>query len=385
MKNRLAFRIGMALAFVGAGIPVAAQTRATTTAGAIATANLDHGLAQSADPEQRIDRLLAQSRFLANDGALEEAATLAESLPASAGNLLLRARTRAATHRFGDAIADLDQARRSGADAQRIAALRATISIATGRAAEALAHLESEADARPGYAAHSALASAYAELGRYAEADRRYRLALDDLRTTSPFPYAWVHFARGLMWSEQAGDTERGEALYAQALAYLPEFATATVHKAELEFARGDLTSAADRLAPVAEATREPEAIALLGEIRQRAGDATGANRDIALAAQRYESLLRRHPLAFADHAAAFYLGPGANPERAWHWARLNLSNRATPRAFVLAIRAAAASGRDACELVRQMMSALDDASLPAAARAAWERRAADSVAGRCS
>ena len=40
------------------------------------------------------------------------------------------------------------------------------------------------------------------------------------LRTTSPFPFAWIHFARGLLWSEFAGDARRGEAAYDLALAY---------------------------------------------------------------------------------------------------------------------------------------------------------------------
>jgi hypothetical protein len=65
---------------------------------------------------------------------------------------------------------------------------------------------------------------------------------------------------------------------------------------------------------------------------------------------------LSRDPLAFADHAAEFYLGPGADPERAWVLAQQNLANRQTPRAAALAIKAAEASGRyaDACALLRK-------------------------------
>jgi len=60
--------------------------------------------------------------------------------------------------------------------------------------------------------------------------------------------------------------------------------------------------------------------------------------------------------LAFADHGAEFYLGSGADPERAWVLAQQNLANRQTPRAAVLAIKAAEASGRysDACALLKQ-------------------------------
>lgn len=353
--------------------PAATEAHRATTSGVIAIENLGHQLAQAVEPASRIALLLAKSRFLGDYGALEEAAALAESLPVNGDNLLLRARARSAVHRFDDAFADLQGARRMGADARQVEAQAAIVSIATGHAAEVLPRLEAEVAHRRGLAAHGALANAYAELGRYAEADREYVAAIEDLRSTSPFPYAWIHFARGLMWSEQAGDENRGEAEYAQALRYLPEFAAANVHKAELEMGRGELDSALIRLQPVAE--NEPEALALLGEIRSRIGDRRGAG-DIAAAARRYAILLKRQPLAFADHAAEFYLGPGADPERAWQWARRNLENRATPRAFAIAIRAAAASGRDICGLMARMKSAFDGARLPTAARREWTRRA---------
>ena len=351
MKIRLPRRIA-ALCFVVQSAAFAAPP--PTTSGAIAIANLDHQLAQAREPASRIELLLARSRFLADYDALEEAVALAESLPADAHGLLLRALVRAAAHRFDAALDDLATARRARADTRQVDAQRASILIATGHADEALPLLQEAAAAQPGYASHSALANACAALGRYAEADRHYALALEDLHTTSPFPYAWIHFARGFMWSEQAGDPVRGEAEYARALAYLPEFAVATVHKAELELGRGDVAPAATRLARIAEASGEPEALALLGTLRIRAGDAAAGRRFIDLAGRRYARLLHNQPLAFADHAAAFYLGPGADLERAWHWAARNLANRETPRAWAIASDAAVASGRDICAIARR-------------------------------
>jgi hypothetical protein len=85
----------------------------------------------------------------------------------------------------------------------------------------------------------------------------------------------------------------------------------------------------------------EPEALALLGELRVRCCDPARGWRDIVRARQGHESLLASHRLAFADHAAEFYLGPGADAERAWALARENLVARQTRRALDLAIRAA--------------------------------------------
>jgi hypothetical protein len=181
-----------------------------------------------------------------------------------------------------------------------------------------------------------------------------YIAALADLDTTLPFPYAWIYFSRGVMWAEQGGDEARAEAMYVQALAYLPQFVSANLHLAELEAARGDLTSAIERLDRIVRSSDEPEALALLGRLHTRIGDTVRGEREVALARQRYESLLAHDLLAFADHAAQFYLGPGADAARAWDLAQQNLANRETDRAAALAVRAAEATGRypDACALL---------------------------------
>jgi hypothetical protein len=69
---------------------------------------------------------------------------------------------------------------------------------------------------------------------------------------------------------------------------------------------------------------------------------------------------------AFLDHAAEFYLGPGADPERAWTLAQQNFANRQTDRAAVLAIKAAEAGGRypEACDLLRQYPDSLRSVQL---------------------
>jgi hypothetical protein len=47
-----------------------------------------------------------------------------------------------------------------------------------------------------------------------------------------------------------------------------------------------------------------------------------------------FEELLRRYPLAFADHAAEFYAGSGDDCRRALELARANVANRPTRRAI---------------------------------------------------
>ncbi|HEX6307460.1 MAG TPA: hypothetical protein VFZ69_04690 [Longimicrobiales bacterium] len=271
---------------------------------------------------------------------------MAEGRVETGADYLRRARVRAAVHRFADALDDLATAERLGADRAETSHIRASVFVATGRACEVIQRLQTRAAEQPGYASRLALAGAYAAVGRLADADREYVAAMNHLDTTSPFPYAWIYFARGILWAERGDEPQRGALLYAQALNYLPEFILANVHLAEIEAARGDLASAIARLETVANSSEEPEALALLGELLVRNGDATRGRREISRARQRYEQLLIANRPAFADHAAEFYLGPGANAEHAWALAQENLAARNTERAVSLAVRAASATGR---------------------------------------
>ena len=327
------------LACVGAR--ATAPAPAPVTDSRIAWSNLDHLIQQSGDEPEALELLMQRSRYLADAQALDRIVAITESHAASADELIRRARARAATHRFDDALADLDAAQRAGASPAAVQGQRSSIHVATGRADDELPRLRAAAARRPGFASHCALALAEAAAGRLEDADAHYVEALNELDTTSPFPAAAIWFARGLMWSEQAGDARRGEAMYAQALRGLPEYVAANVHLAELEAARGDLPAAIAHAQRAVAAGDDPEALALLGTLHVRDGRETLGRGEIERARQSFEALLARHPQAFADHAAEFYLGAGADPERGLHWAQVNLLVRETRRALQLGIRAA--------------------------------------------
>jgi tetratricopeptide (TPR) repeat protein len=340
----------LALTLAACGSPNGARTfegRRATTNSAIAIANLDHLIDQSAGEPGVDELLLLRSRMLADYDALDRVTGLTEDRSGSADELLRRARSRSAVHRFDEALADIDAAVLAGAKGAKVDAQQASILLAMGRAKEVVGQLESDVRRRPAFATHAALAGAYASLGRLAEADQLYAVALGELDTTSPFPYAWIYFMRGLMWSEQGNDRQRGEAMYAQAVRHVPEFAAANIHLAELEVARNDWNPAMDRLDRIAAAFHEPEALALLGRLHIRIGQGERGRQEVASARMRYEALLAKHPLAFADHAAEFHLAMGDDVEQAWHLAQRNLAVRQTRRAHLLAIRAAQATHRD--------------------------------------
>ena len=340
-RNPLA-PVALSLALLACvGARATAPASAPVTDSRIAWSNLDHLIQQSGDEPEVLDLLMQRSRYLADAHALDRIVALTESHAASADELIRRARARAATHRFDDALADLDAAQRAGASLAAVQGPRSSIHVATGRASDELPGLRATAARRPGFASHCALALAEAAAGRLEDADAHYAQALSELDTTSPFPAAAIWFARGLMWSEQAGDPRRGEAMYAQALRGLPEYVAANVHLAELEAARGDLPAAIAHAQRAVAAGDDPEALALLGMLHVRDGREALGREEIERARQSFEALLARHPQAFADHAAEFYLGAGADPERGLHWAQVNLLVRETRRALQLGIRAA--------------------------------------------
>jgi hypothetical protein len=82
---------------------------------------------------------------------------------------------------------------------------------------------------------------------------------------------------------------------------------------------------------------------AQLARILSKAGRVAEARQWRAQAAARYDELLARHPEAFADHAAEFWLQAGADPHRALSLATRNVEVRPTPRAHELLSRATSA------------------------------------------
>ncbi len=157
------------------------------------------------------------------------------------------------------------------------------------------------------------------------------------------------------MWSEQADRPDRGIVFYRQAVDVLPQYVVANVHLAELEWKSGDAASAEARLRRVLPHTADPEPRGLLAEIVAKR-DAAEAATLTETARAGYEDLFVRHPAAFLDHGAEFFLGSGGVPKRALALAQANLAIRKNSRAYEVAIDAAEAAGDRAvlCSLAKE-------------------------------
>ncbi len=326
-----------------------------TTDPAIALGNLDAQLrgfaavaARRPDDvdaaKQLVDLTLERGQFRGSVADYERADALAAALvkdhPESAIAHLARAETLGTFHLFSRALDELDAAERLHGPALAIAHARAADYMGQGRFDEAealgLFRVTDGLDATD-LASAAVLAG---ERGKRAESERLFEKARGAYHDVSPFAVAWVDFQRGSLL-ERKGERARAKPYYAEAHAALPAFPHACVHLAALEAPE----QARVLLEPCVGKTDDPEVDAAYADALRRLGRADEAKPIIDRAKVRYDELIAKHPEAFADHAASFYLGIGGDPARALDLAKTNAANRHTEAALDLLMTAAFVAG----------------------------------------
>ena len=320
---------------------------AVATHGTIALLNLEaqiEGLKPNATPgrlgvEERawlIDLLALRGSILGSiadyERALELAHLLVRDAPSEAAAFLARARTRAVFHRFGEALEDLDVAERLAADSKSVDRERAAVFQGLGRYEEASAIREEEARRRLSFESLGALTTLCAERGDTERAERLYAESVRRYQGVSPLPLAMLDFQLGVMWMHE-GQLDRARDHLIAARRYVPAYAPAQGHFAEVEAELGKFDLAIALLDPLAATSDDPDYAAQLARIYADAGHPDDSRYWRARAAARYDELIAVHPEAFADHAAEFWLGVGGDPNKALRLATLNCEVRRTPRA----------------------------------------------------
>lgn len=323
------------------------------TAGVVAMINLQAqidgqqrriagGQGAVSDRAELIELVALRGHVLGRIGDYEWAEDKAELLtheaPTDAAAFLARARARSRFHRFADALPDLDEAQRFGAESAVVDAERAGVFQAIGRYEPALAIYSEAAKRRRDFASIGALATLHAERGEISAAEQLFDESLGHYHGVSPFPLAQLDFCRGLMWLAH-GDLGRSLIWFKAAIRRLPAYAPAQGHLAEVEAAIGEPEAAIARLLPLTVSSDDPDYAASLTRIFQKTGRMEEAGEWRNRAAARYDELMAQHPEAFADHATEFWLEVGADPLRAIEFARLNFQVRQTPRAHELLAR----------------------------------------------
>jgi hypothetical protein len=299
-----------------------------------------------------IDLLALRGDMAGRIADIEHAAELAETLPQETPDksevYLTRASMRAALHRFDDALSDLNEAEKRGARPGQTLNARASILAARGRLDEALTLAQETRQSRPTIDSIGLVAALLGELDRQDECIAAFREAFAAKNDTSPFPVAWLFFRQGQYW-ERIGNTELAIAYYQATLERLPIHAHAAAHLARLK----PPADAEAILKPLFATSDDPELHFVLALKFQARDDNAAAKVHIDAAAARYDELVARHPAAYADHAAQFWLDAGNDPKKAFEWAKVNLQSRKTNKAYELAVVAALANHdrKAACDI----------------------------------
>ena len=321
------------------------------TSGRIAVANLSAMIdsLERGRVSQSFETLVALSTLLfvrgdllgriADHNRAELVATEAIALSPGTGNAFyIRAQLAERFHRFEEANALLERAYAAGYSRQKIDVQRAALLQATGHYCQARVLRERLTKDEPGIHTLGGLASLLAEMDEWSAAETCYAAALDADHGVSPVPCGQLLFEWGVN-AMRRGELERAEAIFAELDAALPAHVPGRGHRAEVALARGQLDVAETLITPLLAISDDPEYRAIYAEILAARGDGEAAS-EAERAAAGYELLLARRPEAYADHAAAFFMGVGNRPQLAVELAAANRKLRDTPRSRNLLARA---------------------------------------------
>jgi len=272
--------------------------------------------------------------------AVAVTATWVEAAPEDLAAWKARTQALSRVHRFADARVALERVKKLAGE-DEWGPLSAAIDEATGHPELAAPLRERWAKVLVRPEVVTLLGVNLALRGQLAAAIALIPKAVEAAHDNSPVNFAWLYFQWGRFY-EQAGQLAMARDLFAEAHRRLPGYLEATVHLAQTMTA-----TAQDPRALVTEAlltNRHPELLALAGKTAE--------------AKEAWERYLAALPEAFSDHAARFFLGPGADPARALALAQANLANRDTTEARSLVAEAALAAGDPglACRVVEPLV-----------------------------
>jgi tetratricopeptide (TPR) repeat protein len=250
-------------------------------------------------------------------------------------------------HRFDDALADYKRSEKLGMKPIELVAPREDIAATRGNDTEALAYREKLAKERPGIDTLGALAVTVGDTGDLRRASKLFGDAQDSYRNISPFPVAMLYFQNGLL-EQKLGSATRARVLFQAAHDRLPCYPQATAHLASVLEATGQRDQAIELLRGAIKTSDDPEFVGQLAATLKAAGQNDEAASLHKRAADRYEELVKKYPLAFADHAARFWLLPDGDAKRALALAQMNAKNRPTAEALRLVLDAAMAANDNA-------------------------------------
>ncbi|HEY1958057.1 MAG TPA: hypothetical protein VGH28_20690 [Polyangiaceae bacterium] len=289
------------------------------------------------------NKLIERASYLGTTKDYDEADELSrknlEESPGDPAVIMTRAHVLSTLHEFGAALRELDDAAAHGASDDDVKRSRATIFLATGKCAEA----ESLWPVLPVALDMAARGAMQQRLGRPGVAEELFERARVDFRDVSPMTFAWMDFERARAF-EREGDRVKARAYLEDALAAFPQYAHAAVHAATVE----PPEEAIAHLLVVEKRADDPDVLAAHADALRREKHDDEARAMTERARARFEEILAKHPQAFEDHAARFFLGEGGDVKRALALAKSSAANAPIEETLELWLLAARANGDSA-------------------------------------
>ena len=191
--------------------------------------------------------------------------------------------------------------------------------------------------------------------------DNCYAAALDADMSVSPLPCGQLLFEWGVS-AMRRGELARAEEILAELDRILPRMSRDGGTGPRWRSRAGSWMSPWRSSRRWSTTSDDPEYRSTYAEILAARGEREVAACEAERAAAAYDRLLARRPEAYADHAAAFFMGIGHRPQRAVELAEANWKLRDTPRSR----RSSAAQG------AAQRASELHDARTRRPGSPAW-------------
>jgi len=292
----------------------------------LAQKNLDHSLerarrlsrAQPNSPSAAkavVDLLLMRLQFYRNYADLDELQSLCKQWQndtRSAAQYLC-ADVHAARHDFSTALASLRTAAANGGSCwdtrRRITTIGATLEIDAGPAfaspAKGVGQQPFEKKQPNSYEVLVAQAAIETAKGNADAAIVNYQQAVTNYNDVSPYPIAWAWYQVAELL--RTTHPESAMAYYEEALKYLPDYIAPRVELASLQLELEQPDRALENLRYAAARSEDPDIQGLIASTQTATLSQDQKATALKKATTGFSKLLKKHPYAFADHAAEVY------------------------------------------------------------------------------
>jgi tetratricopeptide (TPR) repeat protein len=277
---------------------------------------------------------------------IDGASTCVRLAPENANCHLVRAEQEQSLHRFKEARADLEHARRLGVDKARAVDLETELDWNDGLYDKAIPAIRKARIDRASTATWMREAQLDHDLGFDDAADAAFEAAEDRITDTAPLPVAHLNLQRGIQKVAQ-GRLDEACLFFREAVARMPTYVAALEHLAETLHALGKDDEATTLYEKVVQLSKDPEFTHALAGLYASRGKPQEARELETKARTLYDALLKKYPEAMYWHASEFYLETG-DAKRALELLQKNVELRPNSVSYVALARAELANGRTA-------------------------------------